>query len=259
MGTVVSLTADSPQCPEETVEKAFLEAFTEIARLERLLSVWLPDSPVSRYRRGEVAEGELPAEVVTVLRHCARAKALTGGWFDASCLPGGFDPTGLAKGWILEQACALLAELDVGGVIVNGGGDIATFGEPRGGGRRRVGVRHPWRSDSFACVVSLNSGEAVATSGTYERGAHLIDPFTPEGTEPAMAAVSATVVAASLTTADAVATALATAGEEGRDLFAKLEAAECESYLVLQDGRELATSRFPFAPGSPFPEDRAGR
>lgn len=246
MGTVVSLTADGGSAA--ALKEAFDEAVAEMRRLEGILSTWIADSPASRYRRGELAEDALPPELADVLDHSRRARRLTSGWFDPWSLPGGFDPTGLAKGWILERGCALLARGGVGGAVVNGGGDIATLGEPAGGGPRRVGIRHPWRRDAFACVLRLLAGEAVATSGTYERGAHFVDPFASLARTPTTPAVSASVVAGSLTMADAVATALASAGESASGLFPTLSATGFECYVILQDGRELATSDFPFAP-----------
>jgi len=52
----------------------------------------------------------------------------------------------------------------------------------------------------------------VATSGTYERGAHIVDPFTGR---PRARWRSATVVGPDLDLADALATGLCAAGAEG--------------------------------------------
>lgn len=86
---------------------------------------------------------------------------------------------------------------------INAGGDVVTRGEPEPGRPWRVEIRHPDRADPIVAVVGLRSG-AVATSGAYERGEHVVDPHTgrpPEGL------ASLTVVGPSLTWADAYATA----------------------------------------------------
>ncbi len=60
----------------------------------------------------------------------------------------------------------------------------------------------PRSQDAYSAALSLGDG-AVATSGTYERGAHVLNPFTGR---PATELVSVTVVGPELTTADAYAT-----------------------------------------------------
>ncbi len=59
----------------------------------------------------------------------------------------------------------------------------------------------------------------MATSGPYERGAHLIDPATGR---PASRAASATVTGPSLALADALATGVAVGGDEALALVAGL-------------------------------------
>ena len=67
---------------------------------------------------------------------------------------------------------------------------------------------HPWRPGALAAVVEVHG--AVATSASYQRGPHLIDPRTGQ---PARCAASATVTGPALSMADALATALAVGGD----------------------------------------------
>ena len=145
-------------------------------------------------------------------------------------MPGGLDPTGLVKGWAAEQALHILASAGVEAAMVNAGGDIALLGRPPGGSFR-VGIRHPWRPDALACV--LHADAAVATSGCYERGRHLVDP---KGGRLATGTASATVTGPSLALADALATALAVGGDEAFDVVASLAA--YDGYLIRADGTE---------------------
>jgi thiamine biosynthesis lipoprotein len=110
-----------------------------------------------------------------------------------------------------------LKELDLTGAVVNAAGDIASFGGPEVGQRFRFGVVRPNDPMKLACV--LESPGAVATSGTYERGNHLINPFTGEATPT----VSATVTGPDLGLADALATALAVSGPGGIEFIDELE------------------------------------
>ena len=103
------------------------------------------------------------------MAECRAARQASGGWFDPWAMPGGFDPTGLAKGWAVDRALDVLRRSGLAGAMVNGGGDLAAFGAPATGQRWRVGIRHPWCDRSLAGIIEV--GAAVATSGSYERGA----------------------------------------------------------------------------------------
>jgi thiamine biosynthesis lipoprotein len=153
---------------------------------------------------------------------------------------GGVDPTGYVKGWAAQRALAALVFPGVVGAVVNAAGDIASFGSTGDGEPLRFGVVEPGQLHKLAFVVA-HSG-AVATSGTYERGAHLYDPGNGEA---ACRVASATVTGAELGMTDALAAALAVGGET---VLALVEAAEgFEGMLIGADGARQATSGFPYA------------
>ena len=256
MGTVCSFAAVPGGLAPDAVRAAIDAACQVLHRCDAVFSTWDPGSPVSRLRRGEAALGQMPPEFAEVLAECHAAKAASGGWFDPWAMPGGFDPTGLVKGWATERALEALRGAGMAGALVNGGGDVAVFGAPAGGQRWRVGIRHPWRPDALACVIELGLGPAggsggsppragmaaVATSGPYERGAHLIDPATGR---PASRAASATVTGPSLALADALATGVAVGGDEALALVAGLPG--YAGYLIRPDGSEADTGNIAFA------------
>ena len=77
--------------------------------------------------------------------------------------------------------------------------------------RWRVGIQHPQIRDRIAAVVEADD-LAVATSGAYTRGDHVVDPHTgrpPEGV------LSVTIAGPDLATADAYATAAFAMGADG--------------------------------------------
>jgi thiamine biosynthesis lipoprotein len=242
MGTVVSFTVWGGTASTKRVWSAVYEACRLLEHLDALLSTWRPDSPMSRLRRGDLSLAHAPPEILEVVAHCEEAKAVSGGWFDPWAMPGGVDPTGLAKGWAIGQALEVLRSAGVEAALVNGGGDLACFGEPGPGQRWRIGIRHPWLTDALAGVVQLD--QALATSGTYERGAHLIDPHTGRA---AFAAVSASVSGPTLALADGLATALAVGGDEVLALVRELD--NYEAYLIRRDGTEASTDGMAFVWG----------
>jgi thiamine biosynthesis lipoprotein len=247
MGTVVSFLIDPGLLPAPEVHAAMEESCAELHRLDGIFSTWVAESPMSRYRRGDLDWCDLPEEIPVVLELCATAKEISGGWFDPWAMPGGVDPTGLVKGWAVERATAVLARAGVAGALVNGGGDVATYGSSDGQASWRIGVQHPWRADAVACIVEIAGGHAVATSGRYQRGEHLIDPFAAglRHREAGARAASATVSGPSLAVADALATAIMVADS---DALGTVEALRGYSaYRILEDGTEEATTDFPLA------------
>ena len=160
-------------------------------------------------------------------------------------MPGGIDPTGYVKGWAAQRALGAFRASGVCGAIVNAAGDIASFGDLGGGKLFRVGIADPFSPGRLAEVVYLTG--AIATSGTYERGNHLIDPRSGLAARVA----SASVTGPDLGLADALATAVAVAGEAGLDLIEALDG--YEALTIAFDGRRRWTENFPFAPHAALP------
>jgi FAD:protein FMN transferase len=205
MGTVVSfLLRDREETTTEAAE-ALERAQAKLRRFDDVFSTFKPRSAISRLRRGEIEIEEAPPEVAEVLELCRTARRATDGWFDPWALPGGVDPTGLVKGWAAERALDEFKAAGLPGAMVNAGGDIAMYGRPETGQPWRVGVRHPLAADRLLLVAEIDGPGAVATSGTYERGAHLLNPKTGK---PATRLLSATVIGRDLAYADALATAV---------------------------------------------------
>jgi len=238
MGTVVTFHVEAAHLAEADIREAISEASMLMHRHDELFSTWKQESPMSRLRRGEITLDAAPSEIAEVLELCATARSLSGGWFDPFSLPGGIDPTGLVKGWSAEHALGVLKDAGITSAMVNAGGDIACLGSPSAGGRWKIGIRYPWRADTLACVLGVN--DAIATSGEYERGRHLIDPIGRKGPPPA----SATVTGPSLAFADAFATAVAVGGDEAFGIVASLD--RYDAYLIRADGSEDSTNGIRF-------------
>jgi FAD:protein FMN transferase len=177
MGTVISIDVRDRAVPASAVD-AMLARLEEV---EGRFSTYRPDSEISRIARGELAEGDASSEVRFVLAMCDNLHRTTGGWFDARGhrADGRLDPSGLVKGWAVEEAALILEEAGARNYSCNCGGDVIARGEPEPGRPWRVGIRHPDRAGAVARVLAIRD-LAVATSGTYERGEHIRDPHTGE-------------------------------------------------------------------------------
>ncbi|MBO1331704.1 FAD:protein FMN transferase [Streptomyces sp. VRA16 Mangrove soil] len=240
MGTVFSFTVRDASTP--LLERALDEAEALLRHVDRVFSTYREDSAVSALARGERVPEAWRPEVDEVLALCARAERESEGWFSVRH-SAGLDPSGLVKGWAVERAAELLWDAGAGSVCVNGGGDVQLHGGPW-----RVGVTHPLEPGKVAAVVSSQAGPlAVATSGTAERGCHIVDPHT--GEPPVGAPASLTVVCAGLTRADTLATAAYARGAGAREWLE--EQPGIGSFAVAADGSTWTTGTFG-APATPI-------
>ena len=209
MGTAIGIDVRDARVPPGTLDAAF-ESLREI---DRRFSAYRPDSEVSRLIRGEIGERDLSPELAEVLALCETVRRDSLGYFDIRRhrADGAPDPTGLVKGWALDRAGDVLRAAGARNFCINGGGDIVAAGVAAPGQPWRVGIRHPIEAGKLATVLAVRDG-CVATSGQYERGEHVRDPFS--GLAPA-GVLSASIVGPTLTFADAYATAALAMGPDG--------------------------------------------
>jgi thiamine biosynthesis lipoprotein len=209
--------------------------------VDRRFSTYRADSEVSRLDRGELRIEEGSADLRGVLDTCATLWRETDGFFDVYAT-GRLDPSGYVKGWSVEVASARLAAAGSTNHCINAGGDVRSRGRPAPGQEWRIGIQHPWLADKVSWVVG-GTDFAVATSGTYERGFHVINPRS--GT-PARALRSVTVTGPDLAVADAYATAAVAMGRRGVDWLARL--AGYESAVITEEGEAFRSDGLPVRP-----------
>ena len=188
-------------------------AFDRLRAVDARFSTFRPDSEISQLGRGELAEAACSPEVRQVLALGDDLYRISNGYLDVrGHRPDGRpDPTAIVKGWAVEEAAWMIAEAGARRFAINAGGDIVVRGGVGPAEPWRVGIRHPRRPNRVAAVVLLRDA-AIATSGGYERGEHIVDPHTGR---PPRELLSISVVGPSLTYADAYATAAFAMGLEG--------------------------------------------
>ena len=135
------------------------------------------------------------------------------------CGPRGLfiDLGGIGKGYAVDRVVADLARRGIPAALVNAGGNLKTLGEPPGR-PWRIGIRDPFKPGVMASL-RLDAGEAVSTSGDYERMFdyhgqryhHILDPHTGL---PVRGLHAVTVIHPEAALADAASTALFVAGPD---------------------------------------------
>ena len=231
-GTIVYIEAASTTVDRAAIDKAVDEIRVLFTEIDNAFSTYKPDSFVSRLRRGEIEIGQCPHDVQEVWDACHNARYISEGAFDPWKVAGGFDPSGYVKGWAADLGAQILLQAGCAHIQVNAAGDLTL----RGGNLLDSGVVEPWKVGvvnpentlEVFRVFEIYDG-AIATSGAYERGAHIVDPFTGV---IAIGAASATVIGPDGGLTDAMATALMVTGESGAGLFTRPELAEYSAWCI---------------------------
>ena len=209
MGMPVSI--EVPNLKDKSVIEA---AFERLRAIDRQFSPYKQDSELSKYKRGELTELTLSSEMKFILHACRWAEEKTEGYFSAwygdSC-----DPSGYVKGWAVAEAGRVIEEGGHKTYCIYAGGDI--LARSNSGKVWQIGIQDPTDKKKILNKLSITNG-AVATSGNYERGKHIINPKTKK---PADELLSITVVGPDIIRADILATAAFAMGKKGLSFIKK--------------------------------------
>jgi len=229
-GTIVDVDIASSLVSEKALNKGMQQVIDFCKQVDSDFSTYIDTSWITHLRTNHIEISSCPPSVQEVWQLCLQAKHLTDGAFDPWAVEGGFDPSGLVKGWAADKCADLLLSLGIEHVQVNAAGDLALRGGFYDGVVKpwRIGVVNPENRAEVVETFEIFDG-AIATSGTYERGAHINDPYTGL---IAIGAQSATVVGPLGWLCDALATALMVAGADGAKYFAQPELAGYKPFVI---------------------------
>lgn len=238
MGLPISI--DIPGCASS---KVFQHAFDSLKEIDKQFSPYKKSSELSKYQRGEVAKKDLDEKFKEVMKACRDAEKLTGGYFSAY-YSGIFEPSGYVKGWAIEQAGEVIEKNGFDTYCIGAGGDVLAKSDSKK--IWNIGIQDPVNKTKILNLLSIHSG-AVATSGNYERGLHIINPKTNQQADELL---SVTVAGPNIIKADVLATAVFAAGLSGISLVEKLpsyEALVVDKYssIYMTPGMEQLFSRNP--------------
>ena len=266
---------------ESAANKALAVAFVELERIESVMSLYRPESQISRLNREGVLENPDPS-FVEVLRHAADVTEKSGGAFDVTVQPfwglKGEKPdaatlalvdwrkveigekrihiapgmaitlNGIAQGYAADAAMRVMRAHGVEHALIDAG-EFSAHGMNVENAPWRIGIQHPRQRDAFAALTQLEN-RCLATSGDYETSFsddfsrhHIFDPRT--GESPGELA-SVSVLAPTAMSADALSTALFVLGAKRGMEFLR-HYPDTDALMILKDGRRLATAGFTFS------------
>lgn len=231
-GTVLFVDAASVNVNDEETLQVGIDKVRKFAiHVDDVFSTYKPDSVISQLRRNEISIESTSEEVKDVWNRCAFAREITEGAFDPWAVEGGFDPSGLVKGWAADKCAEIMLESGAKHVQINAAGDLTLRGGHYDGEKIipwPIGVVNPENRQEIVQTFNIMDG-AIATSGSYERGAHIVDPHTGL---IAIGARSATVIGPDGGLTDALATALMVEGRDGAIWFSHPDLAEYSAWVV---------------------------
>ncbi len=154
------------------------------------------------------------------------------------------DLGGIAKGYAVDRAIAILESHGVRHASVTAGGDSRIIGD-RFGRPWIIGIRHPDDADQVIARIPMIDA-AISTSGDYERYFdedgerfhHIIDPHTGKSASKLR---SVTIIGADATTTDGLSTSVFVMGpERGIELIERL--GDVDAVVVKSNGKVLYSS-----------------
>ena len=227
-GTEIFLSAASSKLDESEINRviAGVEAF--FFDVDDELSTFKEFSSVTKIRQNKLKIEDAPEMVQEVWRGCLKAREFTAGSFDPWTVEGGFDPSGYVKGWAAQKAANMLVAAGCESLQVNAAGDIALRGGAPDGGAWKIGVVNPENKSEIVQVFEIVDGN-IATSGHYEKGAHIRDPHTGV---IAIGAKSGTVIGPDGGMCDAFATALMVDGADAAQWIGNPELSEYTFWAI---------------------------
>ncbi len=237
MGMPVQLEITDSQATHADYDAVF-EYFVAI---DERFSTYKEQSEISKINRGEISESEYSDEMKEVFALAKETEKATHGYFNIHTPSGSIDPSGLVKGWAIQNAAELLRARGMSNFYLDIGGDIQTSGVDSEGKEWSIGIRNPLNMSDRNEIVKVvyPHGKGVATSGSYVRGAHIYNPLAAE--VPAEY-VSLTVIGPNVFEADRYATPAFAMGKEGMHFLEELPG--FEAYAINEKGMAVYTSGF---------------
>lgn len=151
----------------------------------------------------------------------------------------------LGEGYATDKCRAMMLAKGIQAGIINGSGDMSTWGTQPNRKPWNIGITNPFDTDKLLAVVPINNG-AVTTSGSYEkfvvfdgkRYSHIINPATGY---PATGLCSVTVFGPNAETANGLSTSLMVLGKTaGLVLLDKFPDYSC---LMITDAGKVVKSK----------------
>ncbi len=233
MGMPITIEVLDSSVTQDDLDKVY----AYFVSVDETFSTYKATSEISKINRGELSAAQYSEDMKTILALSEQTKKDTRGYFDIQH-DGMLDPSGIVKGWAIQNAANMLKAWGFRHFYVDAGGDIQVSGN-KNGNLWRIGIRNPFNRNENVKVLALTN-RGIATSGTAIRGQHIYDPYNRN--TMLLDVVSITVIGPNIYEADRFATAAFAMGKKGIQFIEKL--AGFEGYMIDAQARATFTSGF---------------
>lgn len=218
--------------------KSINKIFMYFKYIDNKFSTYKKTSEITKINTGKINKKNLSADMKTVFRLAKKTRKETNGYFNIN-KKNKIDPSGLVKGWAINNAAKIILSDGFKNFYIDAGGDIQTRGLNAKGQNWKVGIRNPFSKNEIVKVITAKN-KGVATSGIYERGKHIFNPKNKY--RKADEIVSLTVIGPNIYEADRFATAAFAMGREGIRFIENLKG--FDGYMINKNGIATMTSGF---------------
>jgi thiamine biosynthesis lipoprotein len=227
-GTTLKFVVDDQFGFPEGLGDTFTKVTAFVDHVNQIFSTYIDNSQVSLLHHNKIQLDQSHQDLQTIWRDCLKAREITDGAFDPWALDNGFDPSGIVKGWAAQEIATIFSDAGFKHIQIDASGDLYLKDGESSELPWAIGVKNPDAKEQVLRIFNIWDG-AIATSGNYERGEHIRDPFN---SLPAIGARSATVIGPSGGLCDALATALNVSGRNGSSWFLKPELQEYSCWVI---------------------------
>lgn len=233
MGMPITIEVVDSAITQDDLDKVF----AYFVSVDETFSTYKATSEISKINRGELLVAQYSEDMQIILALSEQTKKDTRGYFDIQH-DGMIDPSGIVKGWAIQNAAKMLKAWGFCHFYIDAGGDIQVSGN-KDGKLWRIGIRNPFNRTEHVKVLALTN-RGIATSGTAIRGQHIYDPYNWD--TMLLDVVSITVIGPNIYEADRFATAAFAMGKKGIQFIEKLVG--FEGYMIDAHARATFTSGF---------------
>lgn len=213
------------------------DVFSYLHYIDEKFSTYKKNSEISKINKGELKEEDYSNDMKKILKLCEQTKKETKGYFNIKN-NNYIDPSGIVKGYAINEAAKILKKRGYKNFYIEIAGDIQVFGKNENNERWKIGIKNPLNKKEIIKIINL-SNMGIATSGTYERGNHIYNPWQKN---PAKDIASITIIGPNIYQADRFATAAFAMGEKGIKFISTFK--DLEGYMIKKDKTAVMTKGF---------------
>lgn len=237
MGMPVSI-----DIPNAHSAQPFQVVFDFLKNVDTKYSPYKESSEVCRFARGDINEADVSLEFQHILKECTKYERSTGGYFSAR-YNDDFDPSGYVKAWALHESAAKIEACGFSSFLISIAGDMVARSDTSIDAKVwNIGIQDPHNQQQVLGAVHLKN-QAIATSGSYVRGAHIFDPHTHSTNTDLL---SVTIYGPDIITADVFATTCMAMGYKTAVRFLRTQP-QYAALLITHDNALHPMNRFMFS------------